>query len=151
MSYQQVLIRRALEGESIDRFMQTNVVTVSPSTTIRQLVEDYIYRYHYKMFPVTDQQRLLGCVTTRDVQQVPQDQWDQRTVGEVFEACANENTTERSADAMQTLSRMNQGSISRLMVVQNDRLEGIVSLKDLMKFIALKVELEEGPTESSRW
>ncbi len=22
--------------------------TVSPSTTIRQLVEDYIYRYHYK-------------------------------------------------------------------------------------------------------
>jgi Zn-dependent protease len=40
MSYQQVLIRRVLEGEAIDRFMQTNVVTGSPSTTIRQLVED---------------------------------------------------------------------------------------------------------------
>jgi Zn-dependent protease/predicted transcriptional regulator len=151
MSYQQVLIRRALEGESIDRFMQANVVTVSPSTTIRQLVEDYIYRHHYKMFPVTDQDRLLGCVTTRDVQKVPQDQWDQRTVGEVFEACSNENTTERSADAMQTLSRMNQGSISRLMVVQNERLEGIVSLKDLLKFIALKVELEEGHSQSPGW
>jgi Zn-dependent protease/CBS domain-containing protein len=146
MSYQQVLIRRALEGESIDRFMQTNVVTVSPSTTIRQLVEDYVYRHHYKMFPVTDQQRLVGCVTTREIQQVPREEWEQRTVGEVLAPCANENTAEPSADAMQTLSRMNQGSVSRLMVVQNDRLEGIVSLKDLMKFIALKVELEEGHT-----
>jgi Zn-dependent protease/predicted transcriptional regulator len=150
MSYQQVLIRRALEGESIDRFMQTSVVTVSPSTTIRQLVEDYIYRYHHKMFPVTDEGRLLGCVTTRDVQQVPQNQWEQRTVGEILEPCANENTTERNADAMQTLSRMNQGSVSRLMVVQNNHLEGIVSLKDLLKFIALKVEMEEGGTQAAR-
>jgi Zn-dependent protease/predicted transcriptional regulator len=150
MSYQQVLIRRALEGESVDRFMQTDVVTVSPSTTVRQLVEEYIYRYHYKMYPVTDQQRLLGCVTTRNVQQVPQDQWEQRTVGEVLEPCANENTTERSADALQTLSRMNQGSVSRLMVVHNDHLEGILSLKDLLKFIALKVELEEGSDQVVR-
>jgi Zn-dependent protease/predicted transcriptional regulator len=150
MSYQQVLIRRALEGEPIDRFMQTNVVTVSPATTIRQLVEDYIYRYHHKMFPVTNEERLLGCVTTRDVQQVPQDQWEQQTVGEILEPCANENTTERGADAMQTLSRMNQGGVSRLMVVQDDRLEGIVSLKDLLKFIALKVELEEGGAQAAR-
>lgn len=143
MSYQQVLIRRALEGEPIDRFMQTEVVSVSPSTTIRQLVEDYVYRHHHKMYPVTDQQRLVGCVTTRDIQKVPRDKWEHRTVGDVLAPCANENTTEPSADAMQTLSRMNQDSVSRMMVVRNDRLEGIVSLKDLLKFISLKVELED--------
>lgn len=143
MSYQQVLIRRALEGEPIDRFMQTEVVSVSPSTTIRQLVEDYVYRHHHKMYPVTDQQRLVGCVTTRDIQKVPRDEWEHRTVGDVLAPCANENTTEPSADAMQTLSRMNQDSVSRMMVVRNDRLEGIVSLKDLLKFISLKVELED--------
>ena len=143
MSYQQVQIRRALEGEPIDRFMQTEVVSVSPSTTIRQLVEDYVYRHHHKIYPVTDQQRLVGCVTTRDIQKVPRDEWEHRTVGDVLAPCANENTTEPSADAMQTLSRMNQDSVSRMMVVQNDRLEGIVSLKDLLKFISLKVELED--------
>jgi predicted transcriptional regulator len=103
------------------------------------------------MFPVTDEGRLLGCVTTPDVQQVPQNQWEQRTIGEILKQCANENTTARSADAMQTLSRMNQGSVSRLMVVQHDHLEGIVSLKDLLKFIALKVELEEGHSDAPRW
>ena len=50
-SYQQVLIRKALEGEAVSRFMQTNPVTVPPSVSVQQLVEDYIYKYHCKMFP----------------------------------------------------------------------------------------------------
>jgi hypothetical protein len=32
---------------------------------------------------------------------------------------------------------------SRLMVVENGHLEGILSLKDLLQFLSLKVELEE--------
>jgi hypothetical protein len=36
------------------------------------------------------------------------------------------------------------------MAVQHDRLEGIVSLKDLLKVIALKVELEESGAQAAR-
>jgi Zn-dependent protease/CBS domain-containing protein len=144
MSYQQVLIRNALEGETIERFMQQAVVSVPPSATIRQLVEDYIYRHHHKMFPVTEDGRLIGCVTTRDVQEVPRDQWDQHSVGEIVKPCTDENTIRRDADAMQALSSMSQNGASRLMVVDDGHLEGILSLKDLLKFISLKVELEEG-------
>ncbi len=144
MSYQQVLIRRALEGEFVERFMRADVVTVPPSTTVHQLVEDYIYKHHHKMFPVTENGRLLGCVTTREVQQVPRGEWDQRTVGEIMQQCADENTIRRDADAMQALSSMNRNGASRLMVVRDGQLEGILSLKDMLKFISLKVEVEEG-------
>ena len=144
MSYQQVLIRHALEGEPVERFMQSDVVTVSSETTVHQLVEDYIYRHHYKMFPVTDDGRLVACVTTRGVQQIPRGEWDQRTVGEIVEPCVDENTIGRDADAMQALSRRSRNGASRLMVVENGHLEGILSLKDLLKFISLKIELEDG-------
>ena len=147
MSYQQVLIRHALEGEPVERFMHRNVVTVPPTTTVHQLVEDYIYQFHHKMFPVTDEGLLLGCVTTRDVQLVPRDEWDQRTVGEIVKPCVEENTILRGIDAMQALSTMSRNGASRLMVVENSHLEGILSLKDLLKFISLKVELEEGNGE----
>ncbi len=143
MSYQQVLIRRALEGESIDRFMNSDPISVSPSISIGQLVEDYIYRYHHKMFPVTDDGKLLGCITTREVHQVPREQWGTRAVGDVLRPCDEENTIERGSDAMQALSRIGQGQQSRLMVVQNGQLQGILSLKDLLQFISLKVELED--------
>ncbi|MEX0820396.1 MAG: site-2 protease family protein [Pirellulaceae bacterium] len=144
MSYQQVLIRHALEGEPVEQFMHADVVTVPPSTTVYQFVEDYIYKHHHKMFPVSDDGRLVGCVTTRDVQQVPRGEWDRRTVGEIVKPCADENTIQRNADAMQALSSMSRNGASRLMVLDNGNLEGILSLKDLLKFISLKVELEEG-------
>ncbi|MCX6357296.1 MAG: site-2 protease family protein, partial [Candidatus Aureabacteria bacterium] len=48
-SYQQLVARKAFEGEPLRRFMQPDPVTVPPSITIQELVEEYIYRYHYKM------------------------------------------------------------------------------------------------------
>ena len=48
------------------------------------------------------------------------------------------------ASVYNALARMNKTQASRLMVTKNDQLVGIVSLKDLLKFLALKVELESG-------
>ncbi|HXO19166.1 MAG TPA: site-2 protease family protein [Thermoanaerobaculia bacterium] len=144
MSYQQLLLRRALEGEPVSRFMQTNPVTVPRSLSIAELVEGYIYRYHFKMFPVVDDAgRLLGCVTTRQVRELPREEWDRQTVGALAaDGCGKDSTVGPETDAMGALSRMNGTGASRLLVVDGDRLLGILSLKDLLGFFALKMELE---------
>ena len=57
------------------------------------------------------------------------------------------------ADALEALGKMQATGSSRLLVVEGDRLLGIVSLKDLLRFLHLKLELEgeggekAGPTE----
>lgn len=150
MSYQQVLIRQALEGEPIARFMNANVVTVPPSATVHEFVDDYIYRHHHKMYPVTDNGHLLGCVTMRDVHEVPRDEWDRTTVAEILHPCDNGNAISPHTDAMQALSNMNRTKASRLMVVRDGRLEGMLSLKDLLNFISLKVELEDDELSDER-
>lgn len=142
-SYQQLLVRRAMEGEQVRRFMQENPVTVSPSLSLQELVEDYMYKYHFKMFPVVDSGKLVGCVMAGQVKDVPREEWGRRTVGAISQRCSQHNTIEPEADAMKALSLMNQSGISRLMVVDRDRLVGIISLKDLLRFISLKVELED--------
>ena len=142
MSYQQLLVRRALEGESVGRFMNPEPVTVTPDLTVQDLVENYVYRHHFKMFPVVGHGHLEGCVTTRDVREVPPEEWPIRTVRDILQKCGHENTIGRDADAMQALSRMNRSQSSRVMVVDNSNLEGVLSLKDMMKFLSLKVELE---------
>jgi Zn-dependent protease/CBS domain-containing protein len=142
MSYQQLLTRRALEGEPLKRFMKTDPVTVPDSTTVEQLVEDYIYRYHFKMFPVINSGKLLGCITTKDVKEIPRDELDQKTVGEIADQCSGENTIEPDADAIKALSEMRRNNASRLMVVEDDQLVGIIALKDMLEFLSLKVELD---------
>lgn len=143
-SYQQLLLRRALEGETVARFMHPDPVTVPRGISVEELVRDFIYRYHYKMFPVVDDAgRLLGCVTTRQVRELPREEWDRQTVGALAARCNPENTVGADTDAMEALSRMNRTGASRLMVVDGDRLLGILTLKDLLRFFALKMELEE--------
>ncbi|MGW8187067.1 MAG: site-2 protease family protein [Desulfobacterales bacterium] len=144
MSYQQLLTRRALEGESLQRFMNRDPVTVSPAISLDHLVEDYIYRYHHKLFPVVDGDRLLGCVTTRQVKEVPRDQWSRKIVAELVQECSDENTIAPETDAVAALASMHRNRAGRLMVVEGDRLLGIIALKDLLDFLSMKIELEEG-------
>jgi Zn-dependent protease/CBS domain-containing protein len=143
MSYKQMVIRKALAGESIQRFMKSEPVTVPPSLEISQLVQNYFYKYHYKMFPVLDNGRIKGCITTKEVKAIPPEQWSSYTVGDLAKPCSGENTISLQVDAVKALSLMSRTGNSRLMVLDGDKLVGIVTLKDLLQFLALKIDLEE--------
>ncbi len=143
VSYRQVLLRRALEGETIRRFMQTNPVTVPETTSLSDWVSEFVYRYHFKMFPVTRNEILLGCVTTRHLKDIPQAQWPATAVREIMEPCSPVNSIGPDENAMKGLSVMSKTQNSRLMVVEQDRLLGIISLKDLLGFLSLKMDLEQ--------
>lgn len=144
MSYQRLLARRALEGETLDRFMKPDPVTLRPDVPIQQVVDDFLYRYNYKMFPVVeDGDRVLGCITINQIKDLPREQWAQTRVADVYERCDGTNTIQRDREPLDALTTMSQGQRSRLMVLDGDRLVGVVSLKDLMDFLSMKIELEE--------
>lgn len=144
MSYQQVVLRKALQGEPIARFMRTDLVTVPPDLTISELVEQYVYRTQHKLYPVVDDRgTLVGCVTINAIKQLPQDQWQTTRVTELLKPCNETNTVHPQTDAMNALAMLNRTGSSRLMVVdETGRLVGVVALKDLLGFLAMKVDLE---------
>jgi len=143
MSYRQVVTRKVLEGEPVSRFMKSEPITVEPSISIEQLLEDYFYRFHFKMFPVVDAGRLIGCVTVKQVKEVPREERSYKTVEDLRMECSPENTVGPDEDAMKVLSAMNRTGISRIMVVEDGRLIGIITLKDMLSFLSMKLELEE--------
>lgn len=141
-AYQHVLVRRALEGEPVRRFMTSEPVTLPADATLGDAVENYFYRYHHKLFPVTDDARLVGCLSTQELKQVPREEWGRRTVASVAVPCGPRNAISPDTDALQALALMRRIGEQRLLVVENGRLAGVVTLKDLLEFFALKVELE---------
>ena len=44
---------------------------------------------------------------------------------------------------MEALSKMSRTGSSRLIVVEGNHVVGMITLKDMLKFLSLKVELEE--------
>jgi CBS domain-containing protein len=145
-SYQSLLIRQLLEGEPIAKFMNPDPIVVEPQLDIRTWVEEYVYRHHRKAFPVVKDGQLLGLITTREVADIDRTRWDRRTIGEVMRRDFEAFTISPVADAMQAMSHMQRTGLSRLLVTEGDQLRGIVSLKDLLRFLCLKMELE-GPDD----
>jgi Zn-dependent protease/CBS domain-containing protein len=141
-SYQQVLVRQALGGEPVRRFMNTQPIVVPPETNLRDFVEDYVYRYHRKAFPVGTEGRLDGYVSTHHLSDIPRGEWETHTIADVMERDLKPLSIRPDADALKALGKMQRTGLSRLLVVEDDRLVGIVSLKDLLRFLQLKLELE---------
>ena len=149
-SYRSVLIRQLLEGEPIRRFMNPHAVVVSPMLDLRTFVEEDVYGHHRKSFPVVSEGRLTGFITTRELAGIPRADWDHHTVGEVMRHDLDAFRIAPDADALHALSQMQRTGSSRLLVTDGDQLIGIVSLKDLLRFLSLKMELENGDDHGPR-
>ena len=67
LSYQRLQISRAFAGEKVSRFMREDIIAVSPALTLTELVERYIYTHHYKMFPVVQNDALVGIIALKDL------------------------------------------------------------------------------------
>jgi Zn-dependent protease/predicted transcriptional regulator len=142
-SYQQLVLKDMIEGQPVRRFMRSDPVTVAASLSIAEWVEDYIYRYHYKMYPVMDGSRLLGCVTVDRLQGIRRDDWPSMRVADVMEKRSEKNTVDAATDTMALLTKILQPEgRSRFMVVEGERLVGIIALKDLLELISLKLQIE---------
>lgn len=143
-AYEQLILRETLQGEPVERFMTTDPVTVKPSISVDDLIKDYVYKYHYKMFPIVEESgQLVGCVTTRQVDKVPRQEWDKKHVADISLPCSAENVVSPKTDAMQALSLMERTGTSRLLVATGNRLVGILALKDMVKFLSMRLEPNE--------
>lgn len=141
IAHQEALARRILRGQPVSRFMSRQPIAVSPDISIRQAVEDYFYRYHHKSFPVVRDGRLVGCLSTVQLSSVDRAQWDRRKVADVMECCSNDNIIEPHTDVLEAMNKMQRTGRSRLLVVRDGHLVGILSLRDLLDLLALKLEL----------
>lgn len=148
--YQQVLVRQALQGEPVRRFMNPDPIAVPPALDLDQWVEKFVYRYHRKTFPVVNDGHLEGFIDTGVLGHFPRQEWKQHTVGEVMRHDFEAITVGPDEDALQALSKMRHTGSSRLLVVAGERLVGIISLKDLLSFLHLKIELE-GAERGGGW
>jgi Zn-dependent protease/CBS domain-containing protein len=142
MSYRQLLLGTVLQGVKVRSFMSADPVTVPPGITVQDLVEGFIYRHHADVFPVVDDGVLVGCITVDQVKDVPREEWARRTVRDIAPTCSAESTIGPDEDAMQALLRMNRTGRSALLVVEGGRLDGVITAKDLYRFLTLKVDLE---------
>ncbi|WP_411816064.1 site-2 protease family protein [Hyphococcus sp. DH-69] len=138
----QELMQRVFKGAPLREFMSADPITVPPGITVSKLVEDYIYEYHFDLFPVVSETRLVGAVGLKETKNTHRDNWATTKVSDIMVPISDEITIDISADAMDALKKMHSSKHSRLLVTDKGNLVGMIALKDLLDLLSLKMALE---------
>ncbi len=146
--YEEVVVRKSLEGVQVGEIMTREVVSVSPDMTLSQLVHDYFLHYTYGGFPVLADGRVVGVVSIAGVRRVPRPEQDFRKVVEVMEPFSEQLAIAGEVSLAEALGRMTQADQDRLLVMDQDRLVGLITKTTLLRFVQVKRILEPEMDES---
>jgi len=136
--YEEVVIRKALEGVRVEEVMVREVVSVPPDLTLADLVHDYFLQYSYRGFPVVGNGRVLGVVSLSAVKDVPRENQPTTRVEEIMTPRDERMIVVADASLADALVKMSRAGVERLLVMDQERLLGLVTKTGLLRFVQIK-------------
>ncbi len=124
-----------LQDIRVGSIMSSPVMTVAPTLPVTRVIE-MMYATKHLGFPVVDRDVLVGMVTVADVHNLPPIDRDAKQVRDVMNRGVIAVAPE--TPVMDALRIMGSKDIGRLLVVDKDRLVGIVTRTDILKVVELK-------------
>jgi Zn-dependent protease len=140
-SYQTVMLRRALSGVLVRQIMTENVISVDWLMSLDRLIQDYIYKHQFTNFPVFNRDEFIGMVSLEGVKTISKDLWGFKQVRDIMTPIELVPCLKPTDDATEALSRMIAYDISRMPVVEDGCLMGILSRSNIMDLFRIKSDL----------
>lgn len=140
-SYRQLAFIETLQGHSASEIMTRNCLSVSPELTIEQLVNEHILTSGIRCFPVTEESRVLGLITIRDIKAVPREQWQNKIVKEVMTPFEKMKWVKPDQDLASVLGILTEDDINQVPVVEDKNIIGMIARDNLLSFVSIRGEL----------
>ncbi|PAV10706.1 hypothetical protein ASJ81_12890 [Methanosarcina spelaei] len=126
-----------LENIRVKDIMTRNVVSVSPSMSVEDLVK-FMFEKRHMGYPVMEGDSLKGIVTFTDIQRVPS---IERPVAKVSDIMTRDViSVSPDAQASDVLRLVSSKNIGRVMVIDDRLVVGILSRTDLVRIMKLRSE-----------
>jgi Mg/Co/Ni transporter MgtE len=85
---------------------------------------------------------LVGQIGTREAAALDRILWPSTAVGRIMQPCAQDQLIGPDLDVFAALRRMQRSKLTRLFVVQDGRLLGVVTVRDMIELLSTKIELD---------
>jgi CBS domain-containing protein len=118
--------------------MTSEVVSVHPDITIKEFLDLMLVKKHMG-YPVVDKGELQGIITFEDLRSLPPEKYTTVKVKDVMKR--DIISVSPDEPAYKSFKLMNENRIGRVLVIDNGKLEGIVSKTDILRTLSV-LELE---------
>lgn len=140
-SYRQLVIQDMLKGHSASEIMTTDIHPVLPDLPLENLVNENIMASGRRYFPVVVESRILGMITLRDIQKVPQQEWHYKTVRDVMTPIDKLKVIKPGEDLNTVMNALSQNDVNQLPVIDNNTIVGMVNRENIINFINVRTQL----------
>lgn len=144
MSYRQLIFETSIKGIKIKDIVNENVTSVPGDIIIEDLVNDYFMKYRYGRFPVVEDfesEKIIGVISLHDIKSAPREKWKSTKVGDIVKSVSENEKVNMNTEVSDAIKRMSKDNLSHLVVVSGNKLIGMITKSDVMKFIKLRSEL----------
>ena len=95
------------------------------------------------MYPVVEADRLLGSISIDSLKKLTKDERSSVRVRDLMEPCSETNTVSSDTSTSELLTEIVGGRKSpRYLVVDHGQLVGMISLKDLLELISVRIAVD---------
>jgi Zn-dependent protease/CBS domain-containing protein len=147
-SYTQLVIRESIAGVHIRDIMRSDLVAVPAGLTVREAVDEFLLQHDATIFPVVRDGEFVGLLTIDAVRGLSREQWPSTPVASGAEAPDPDLGLSPDDDAEEAIKKLSTEAEALLVVVEDGRLVGVVSHRDLYRHIRLRMGLRGGPEGS---
>ncbi len=135
-SYQNELVRVVFKSKTVSDVMHRDPISVSPELTLSEFVNNYVLQRGLSFVPVVEGNVLLGHVDKSTIAAIDRENWSSTRVGDVFVGLSDTAIVSPDIAVRDLMATISQTGTRKFLVVAGDRLLGVISLSDLVRYLA---------------
>jgi Zn-dependent protease/CBS domain-containing protein len=140
----QVQLESAASGLRVADVMSPPPPSAPATTSVEQLVHDYLLHNGLQAVPVARGEQLIGMITLADVRQIDREQWPHVPVDQVMVPLGRLHAVTQTTALLDAIQQMSEAKIEALPVVQEGRLVGVLTSQSLAQALTLRRVLGAG-------
>ena len=139
-SRKEITLRERLSHIKVRELMKPDIDTISPETTVDEMVRNIFRKQQGRAVPVCKEGKLVGIATITDVKKISQDKWVETPVSKIM-----------TSEPLYTVSPEDNLNVALVMIAKNDinqvlindqgKCGGLLSRADIIRLIQMNREL----------
>lgn len=137
-SFANLIMKKALKGQSIRSLMTSSLWTADASDTVLSLVENIMLKHNVSYIPILENGKLLGYVDAAMIQTIDRENWPDTKLIDIYIACNENNTSGPEIETSEIFEKMVRTGNRKMLIANGTHLLGVIALADLVSYLAIR-------------
>jgi Zn-dependent protease/CBS domain-containing protein len=149
-SYQSLVIEQVLGSLQVNDLMVRAPITIDADTTVADAIGDHFMRHGHGGYPVMRDGRVVGLISLSQIRECAAEERASKRISEIMRSLDPAIVIAPAAPVSNALRQMAESDSGRLLVMEQERLIGLITRSAIAHFIMLRSQLGFAPPSGAK-